>query len=469
VNDSASRRRSVRARRRRSGLLAALAVTTAALITATQAVATPQQLTYTYGPVRVAPFQVNQGIAFSDVPKPTVDGYITHMEVEVVDAQGQKISPKELMLHHIVFLNLGQGLNFDHHDWTCSIFTGIDGRTRLPALADRFYAAGEERNVLDLPPGYGYPVKGADNWILTWMLMNHHPHAQNAYIQYKVTYETAPLRPAYMVWLDVRDCLGDPVFNVPGGGAPGSTYSQNATWSATQPGRIVAGGGHLHGGGRAITLSEPSCGDRQLFVSKPLYGLPDNDFYHVVPALHEPGPINMSGFETATGIPLAKGEKLKITATYDDQWPHMRVMGIFGAYFSPDPSVAGACGPVPGDIQTRASTAPGRPDPPHFVVPLARPPLGKWRTLRTGATIRVDDAGFARQKVRLPKGAKLRWRFAGSGLHNVTLANGPRGFASPNLDQDRTFSYRFKVPGTYKLFCTLHPTSMVEVVKVRRR
>jgi plastocyanin len=448
---------------------ATLAVMTAALLPVAPALGAPQQLTYTYGPVRLAPFEVDQGIAFNDVPKPTVDGYVTHMEVEVVDANGQKISPKELMLHHIVFLNLGEGLNFDHHDWTCSIFTGNDGRTKLPALADRFYAAGEERNVLDLPPGYGYPVKGKDNWILTWMLMNHHAHSAKAYIRYKLTYETAPLAPAYMVWLDVRNCLSDPVFDVPGGGAAGSIFARTATWAATQPGRIVAGGGHLHGGGRSIVLAEPDCGDRQLFVSRPLYGLPDNVFYHVTPALHEPGPVNMSGFLSASGIPLAKGEKLKITANYDDRWPHVRVMGIFAVYFAPDPSITSRCGALPGDIETRASSAPGRSDPPRFPVPLARRPHGKWRSLRNGATIRVDDAGYARERVRLRRGAKLRWRFNGSGLHNVTLASGPRGFSSSNLDRDRTFTHRFTVPGTYKLFCTLHPTSMVQVIRVRRR
>jgi plastocyanin len=449
--------------------LATLAVTTAALFVAAPALGAPQQLTYTYGPVRLAPFEVDQGIAFTDVPKPAVDGYVTHMEVEVVDAKGQKISPKELMLHHIVFLNLGEGLASGHHDWTCSIFTGIDGRTRLPALADRFYAAGEERNVLDLPAGYGYPVKGKDNWILTWMLMNHHSHSANAYIQYKLTYETAPLRPAYMVWLDVRNCLADPVFDVPGGGAPGSSYSQTATWTATQAGRIVAGGGHLHGGGRSITLSQPNCGNRRLFVSRPLYGLPDDVFYNVRPALHEPGPINMSGFLSATGIPVAKGEKLEITASYDNSWPHVRVMGIFGVYFAPDASVTSACGTLPADIETRASSAPGRAEPPRFKVPLARRPHGKWRALRSGATIRVRDSGYAHERVRVRRGAKLRWRFGGTGLHNVTLASGPRGFSSPNLDQQRTFSYRFMVPGTYKLFCTLHPSSMVGVVRVKSR
>ncbi len=146
----------------------------------------------------------------------------------------------------------------------------------------------------------------------------------------------------------------------------------------------------------------------------------------------------------------------------------MRVMGIFGVYFSPYPSVTTACAPVPPDVHTRASTLPGRGDPPRFPVPLARPPRGKWKSLRSRATIRVDDAGFSSERVRLRVGARLRWRFNGSGLHNVTLASGPRGFSSPNLDQDRVFTHRFTVPGTYKLFCTLHPVSMVQVIRVRR-
>jgi plastocyanin len=449
--------------------LATLAVAVAAIfLSAAPALAAPQSLTYTYGPVQLAPFEVDQGIAFNDVPKPSVDGYITHMQVEVVDARGQKISPHAVMLHHIVFLNLGEPLEYDHHDWTCSTFTGLDGQTKLPALADRFYASGEERNVLDLPPGYGYPVKGKDTWILTWMLMNHHDSFDKAYIQYKLTYETEPVRPAYMVWLDVRNCLSDPVYDVPGGGAPGSTVSRSWTWAATQAGRIVAGGGHLHGGGRSIALTEPDCGGREIFTSRPVYGLPDNPFYQVVPALHEPGPINMSGFTSESGIPVAKGQKLEITANYEDQWPHVRVMGIYGVYFSPDASVTSGCGSLPSDLRTTTAAGPGRGEPPRFVVPLARRPSGRYKRLRGGATIKVVDTRYSRQRVRLRTGARLRWRFQGSLLHNLTVANGPRGFSSPNLDGRRTFSHTFDVPGTYKLFCTLHPTQMSEVVKVGR-
>ena len=449
--------------------LAILATVVAGLVLASPAAAQPQQLTYTYGPVSLSPFEVDQGTALGGVPKPNVDGYITRMEVEVVDAHGDRISPLHLMLHHVVFLNLGQPSRFDHRDWTCSIFTGLDGETKLPALADRFYAAGEERNKLDLPDGYGYPVKGDDNWIMTWMLMNHHATNAKAWIQYKITYETErTLAPTYMVWLDVRNCLSDPVFDVPGGGAPGSTYSQSTTWTATQAGRIVAGGGHLHGGGRSIVLSEPDCGGRELFSSRPLYGLPDNDFYKVVPVLHEPGPINMSGFTAPGGIPVARGQRLRIAANYDNSALHTRVMGIFGVYLSPDAGVTAGCGALP-PLQAHASAEPGRTEPPRFVVPLARKPKGTLRGLGRRRTIRVTDFRYARQRLRVRRGTSLRWRFDGAFLHNVTVANGPRGFSSKNLDGGRSFRHRFGVPGTYRLYCTLHPTQMTMEVKVRNR
>ena len=450
---------------RRALFLTALAV--ALLAFAAPAGAATQQLTYTYGPVTLSPFEVDQGTAFG-IPKPSVDGAITHMEAEVVDAEGNKISPKLLMLHHVVFLNLGEPSKFDHHDWTCSTFTGLDNKTKLPALADRFYAAGEERNKLDLPAGYGYPVKGDDSWIVTWMFMNHHNATHKAYIQYKITYETGPVTPAYMIWLDVKNCLSDPVYDVPGGGGPGSIHSKSTSWTATQPGRIIAGGGHLHGGGKSIVLSQPDCGNREIFASRPLYGLPSNDFYNVFPILHEPGPINMSGFETAAGIPVTRGQKLAITANYDNSRPHVRVMGIYGVYFAPDPAVTASCAPLP-PLQTIASSEPGRTEPPPFKVPLTRKPKGKLRKLGRRATIRVTDAGYAKERVRVRRGTKLRWKFGGLGLHNVTVANGPRGFSSPNLSGNRSYRVKLTKPGRYQLFCTLHPMTMTAEVRVTKR
>ena len=43
-----------------------------------------------------------------------------------------------------------------------------------------------------LPAGYGYPIKAKDTWAMTWMFMNHRNKTDSAYIQYRVTYDTAP-------------------------------------------------------------------------------------------------------------------------------------------------------------------------------------------------------------------------------------------------------------------------------------
>jgi plastocyanin len=48
----------------------------------------------------------------------------------------------------------------------------------------------------------------------------------------------------------------------------------------------------------------------------------------------------------------------------------------------------------------------------------------------------------------------------------VTVANGPRGFGSPNRRKGR-FSYRFKKRGKYQIFCALHPVAMTETVTVK--
>ena len=451
-------------------LLVMMAVSVAALALAGPAIAAPQQHTYRYGPISLGPYEVDQNTILGGVPKPKVDGFITGMEVDVVDRYGRKVPPSHVMLHHIVFLNLGQpGKLGQHRDWTCNVFTSLNSSLKVPALADRFYASGEERNVLGLPDGYGYQVKGDDEWVLLWMLMNHHPVDDQIYIEYKITYETErQLAPAYMVWLDIENCLQDPVFDVPGGGGAGSTYSRSMTWTAPMAGRIVAGGGHLHGGGINTVISQPDCGDRKLYTSLPLYGLPDDPVYKARPVIHEPGPINMSGFHSQQGLPLAKGQKLKLTATYDNRYPHTRVMGIFGNYFVPDGSVTDGCATLPA-FQNFASTAPGRRHPPRFKVPLARKPVGRVKNLPKGGTISVGDFQFKPERIRTRVGSTLRWKFDGYNVHDVTVATGPRGFSSPNMNGERVYRKKLKSPGTYRLYCTLHAKKMVQEIRVARR
>jgi plastocyanin len=49
----------------------------------------------------------------------------------------------------------------------------------------------------------------------------------------------------------------------------------------------------------------------------------------------------------------------------------------------------------------------------------------------------------------------------------VTLASGPVGFASRWKTRGESYARRFDVPGTYRLFCSLHPIAMNQVVDVR--
>ena len=157
----------------------------------------PRPITETYrvGPVTVGPYQVKQKNYDFNIPKPSKDGYVTAMESDIVDANGRKVPISRLMLHHIVFANIGTRLG-ERRDGTCGTFTELNSKTKIPAWGERFYAAGEERAKLRLPSGYGYPMKGKDRWAMTWMLMNHRNVTDTAYIQYKVTYDTAPKQPS---------------------------------------------------------------------------------------------------------------------------------------------------------------------------------------------------------------------------------------------------------------------------------
>jgi len=441
--------------------------------------ATEQRWACTWGPIEVGAYQVKQDVTFG-LARPPVDGSITNMSVDITDRAGTPVPIRRLMLHHIVFINLGATLG-ERHDGTCNAFEMWDTKTSLPGIGERFYAAGEERAVLELPKGYGYRTNASDGWGMTWMVMNHRGVADEAYVRYEVTVDTAPdLAPAIPYWLDVRNCKADPVYDVPGGGAPGAVHTETADWTVPQAGRLVAGAGHVHGGARELVVTEPACGDRAIIRSRPAWGMADDPFYNVKPILHEPGPISMSGLLTPTGIPVAAGEKLRLSSIYDDTLPHTRVMGIMVVFLTPDASVTSACGDLPADAVEIKTTRPHRTIAPRFTVPLtgldargqavkiSRPP-GRTKTLRSGATITVGDQFFRARNVKVRRGATLRWKFAkGAALHNVTVASGPRGFSSPNLDAGRVYRRKLDATGVYRIFCGLHPVTMTATVTVTK-
>jgi hypothetical protein len=410
-----------------------IAAAAAALAAPGLAQAAERTLTFTTGPISVEAFGVAQQPLLAQ--SPAVDGYVVGIDAEVVDAKGRVQGRDKVMLHHIVLAKVGVP------DYTCG------------GGAERFFAEGEERLALRLPAGYGYPNKGTDRWGLLYMLMNHKPQRLNGYIRYRVRYVTGEtLTPVRPVWLDVRNCTGpDPVFDVPGTGKRFSTFTKTGDFTMPESGRLVSGGGHLHGGGIRLELRNASCGSTP-FTSRPTWGGPLPK-----PILHEPGPTKMSSFRSATGIPVAKGQKLRLAAVYDNGAPHTRAMGIMLLFLAPG-AVEG-CGSTP-QLEVDA----GRPSaPPPFSMPLPRRPTGPVSKARSTW---VGDYRYGVERVLLRRGATFTWNFRGGVQHDVTVVGGPEGFSAP-WTLAGSFRHRFTRPGTYSIFCSLHPARMVQQITVR--
>jgi plastocyanin len=437
----------------------------ALLMTAAPASAAERTFKLRFGPKALDGYQVRQNTDW--VKTPRVNGYITAMKAHVVDRRGRDIPIQRVMLHHVLFVNRGVH-DGDRHDGSC------------PGLPrERFFGTGEEHQELRLPPGYGIPIRKKDRWTAAWMLMNHKQDRDRGYIEYDVTVETSKrLTPVKGYWLDVTNCRGHVYYNLRGGGAPGSTTSKTLIWKPPFDGRLVAGGAHLHGSAQSMKLYQERCDNRLLVESRPLYGMPDNAVYHVLPVLHEPGPINTSWFTSAEGIPVKGGEPIRVSGDYDGERLHVKVMAVMHVYMARDRNVPAGCAPLPSDLKNENISVPGRTVAPPIEVPLTaigadgkaetidRPP-GKVTVTDGNAKVLVHYFSFSDPNLSIPLGASVTWRFPDATAHDVTLANGPFGFSSPFSRKGRTYTQKFDQPGEFRLFCSLHPVVMHEVVDVR--
>jgi hypothetical protein len=449
----------------RLGVLAAPLTVVAGLAAVDPAQAALERVVVRQGPLTLNPYEVRlTSRSTRAVRAPRLDGYLVRMHARVVDRAGRPIPVQRVMLHHIVYKTSGR------RDPVCG------GR-------QSFYGTGEENQSLRLPSGYGYRVHRSDRWTTGWMLMNHRSLTERAYIEYTAWIETSRrLRHVIPYWVRATGCRGarDPIFNVPGGGPPGALFRQSANWRVPRSGKLVAGGSHLHGGAYELDLARRQCRGRSLMTSRALYGLPDHPYYQVRPVLHEPGPIATGWVMSRTGIPVRRGELLRATAIYDGERPHTRVMGIWHVYLAPGRAPRGRCGRVPGDVRSVLPGVPGLSVPPVAPVPLTgldrtgqavpidRPP---GPTLPGGDRSRVivGDRSYSIRNLSIPAGATVSWRFTGVGYHDVTLASGPVGFASPWRLRGQSYARRFDIPGAYRIYCALHPVYMTQSIDVTPR
>lgn len=441
--------------------LATLAVAAALAAPASAAGAEERSLTFYSPALTVQPYtgeQTTIDLAANGIEAPKVPGYITRMAADVVSKRSASVRAlpiQDVMIHHLVYHNQN----------------GV-GRSAANC-GGRFFGRGEEQQVFDFPEGTGIPNRRPDgsapDWALTHMLMNHRDRALTVYVRIKIDYvegADAPVTPIEPLWIDTRQCHYDPTYDVPGGGRPGSTDVDRDEWVVPEgySGRIVAAGGHLHGGGKFVRLRNDSCGGRTLVNSRAYYGMPDHAFYRVRPILHEASPVRMGIYNSRAGIPISAGDRLRLEGGYDNDRLHTRVMNIMFAYL-----VRGEverCGPRPDDIELTNRPKRFRKDPPEFHVPLIFKPRGAFRPA-SGGPLDVGDFFFRPQRVTAQRGETITWGFSGDTLHNVTVADGPRGFSSEWSGRGQSFSYAPTKPGTYKMFCSLHPAYMTQELRVK--
>ncbi len=89
--------------------------------------------------------------------------------------------------------------------------------------------------------------------------------------------------------------------------------------------------------------------------------------------------------------------------------------------------------------------------------------------------VKVLDDYYTPGKVKVKKNGKVTWKWGQVfNNHNVTLKKGPKGVKKSKFTSQTTgaegfkFTKKFKKPGKYNFYCTIHPDVMKMKVVVKR-
>jgi plastocyanin len=402
---------------------------------------------------------------------PKVPGYITGWKAqELVDSKRPNAKPlpiNKMMVHHFLIFAPGR---VDQAPGSCWGMTGFIGGRGEEHPSGRLSRVGWKRSFRNR---YGVLNERQDGtapgWRLTAMVMNHYKRPKSFYVRLKVWYVTGERRKSVSPVVVGRcsTIANGMSYDVPGGGKKGSNFVDKNRWTAPFSGRIVGAMSHNHGGAKYQTLRSLTC-HRRIFKARAYYGLPSNIYNTIRPILHEPGPIGNGAYASAKGIPVQKGEVFERRAVHDNANLHVAAMGFWVLNMVRDDSV-GHCARMPKDIVEINKPKHWDRTPNYgLVVPQLARPSGAFEAV-TGGPLTVGDLFFRPGRISSKVGQKITWDFTGGLPHSVSVANGPRGFSSVYWGQ-RSGSYSFtpKVPGTYRLTCLVHPTTMAETLVVRR-
>jgi len=272
-----------------------------------------QEMTLRLGPVDLPAHTDHMATAqppdlFWAVP---IDGWLVGYHPRLVDVAGN-LEPGRL-LHHVAFWNTSRS------DFLC------------PNKEEHLFGAGGEMNDWPAVPGYGYRVRQGERIRIETMFHNptdtSHPQT---YLEIRIEYRagsaaagqmTEPIKSVYPTWFDVMQC-GHSGYDLKAG--------KNVTTgeiTVKYAGTLLGVGGHLHDYGRRLVLEnltrneEVAALDAKLDAAGRIVAMPVQTF------------LDRGGYR------LNRGERLRVTATYDN--PEGKplpggAMGIVVGYFVPD-------------------------------------------------------------------------------------------------------------------------------------
>lgn len=223
-----------------------------------------EQLTYKFGPIDIKPGQ--NSINWSPpMTGPRIPGFITRFEPLLIDVRTGRPAP-------------GTVLHLHHNHWK------INNTAAFPA--------GAEKTIFQYPRGFGYPLKGGDQWRMNYMIHNLTPAPHRVYLAWKLDYlpsaspASKAMKPISVRWMDVVGSKLYPVFNAYSGqGSKGRfTFPDQATrkqrrglggmnnWRVERDVTLVHTSSHIHPGGVYSSLYVSRGGKRRmLFRSKAVY------------------------------------------------------------------------------------------------------------------------------------------------------------------------------------------------------
>jgi len=235
-----------------------------------------------------------------------VSGWLLAYHPKLVAANGTSVAGA--VLHHVAFWNENRS------DFLC------------PNKEEHIFGAGGELTDWAPIPGYGYRVEKGDRIRIETMIHNPTERSYDkAYLEIMIPYlddsSPAPVKNYYPAWMDVGGC-GQSGYDLP----PGASVKAG-TVAIKYSGVLLGVGGHMHDYAKQLLL-EDSRGKEPVAV---LHGRVDLQG-HLLSM-----PVVL--FSQTGGYALAAGDKLTITASYDNSSGKVLpegAMGIVVGYFVPE-------------------------------------------------------------------------------------------------------------------------------------